>query len=106
MTTSFSDLTELDHDSLTKEHGLHLAQAHFSKFIGSKGLVIAARTDQEFTTCFWKGYLSYKSVRLKRLSKLELNGLNEDSAMNLAKVMHDLDIQPRVVLFDGKNVEG
>lgn len=105
MTVSFSDLTELDHDSLTREHGLQQSQIHFSKFIGKKGLVIAARTDQEFSESFWKGYLSHKSIRLKRLPVLELNGLSENSALHLAKVMHDLDIKPRKILFDGKDVD-
>lgn len=102
--TSFSDLSELDLELDDREHGQEIGCAHLGKFIGNKGLVIASHRYQYITEDFWRGYLSVKQQRLKKLSALYLTDLNEESALTLAKVMHDLNIKPRKIYFDGVEV--
>lgn len=101
--TSFSDLSVFDDYLSDPDHGREIAFAHMSKFIGNGGLIIACREDQTVTKEFWRGYLSVKQERLKAIRKLELVDLSEDSALNLATVMHDLRIKPRTVLFNGED---
>lgn len=105
MMVNFSDLTYLDYDSNDEELGLQIAQGHFSKFISGKGMAIEVLPAQTFGYLFWKGYLSFKIERIKKISQLELSGFSEDNALNLALAMHDLAVVPRKVLFDGKDVE-
>ncbi|QNI21144.1 hypothetical protein [Vibrio phage vB_pir03] len=102
--TSFSDLSELELELNDREYGQEIAYAHLGKFIGNRGLVIASHRHQFITEDFWRGYLSVKQERLKELSALYLTDLNEESALSLAKVMHDLNIKPRKVYFDGVDV--
>jgi hypothetical protein len=103
-TMSFSDLTPFTGSRMDSKLGREIATAHMSKFIGNGGLIIAVDREQHITQDFWRGYLSFKQERLKQLRKLELHGFNEETAKNLALVMHDMRIKPHSVFFDGEDV--
>ncbi|CAH0448130.1 hypothetical protein SM033_00306 [Vibrio phage vB_VpaM_sm033] len=101
--TSFSDLSTLGELLHCPDMGRDVATAHLGKFIGNKGLVIACDENQLVTKDFWRAYLSVKHERLKAVTKLQLVGLNEETALNLALVMHDMRIKPRNIIFDGES---
>lgn len=102
---SDSDLSHLDMMLDDPQHGILVASKHLGKFIGNKGLIITCHKEQTVTKDFWRGYLSVKHQRLKRLSNLYLVNLNDDTAKSLAEVMHDMNIKPYRIYFDGVDVD-
>lgn len=101
---SDSNLSHLDKVLDDPEHGILVASKHLGKFIGNKGLIITTSNDQTITKDFWRGYLSVKHQRLKRLSRLYLEGMNDETAKHLAEVMHDMNIRPYRIFFNGVDV--
>lgn len=94
-------------------YGPRLEDAHKSsaanqlinaKFIPD-GIEIKTESHQRISYRFWRGLLEHRLCRLKRLKQLRLSGLSDDSACELAKVLHDLSINPGTVIFDGVAVE-
>lgn len=52
------------------------------------------------TEAFWKAMLSFKRCRMTRIDHLVLNQFTDESLDALAKVLHDLDLEPDVIRMD------
>lgn len=103
--TSFSDLSTEATCLDNYDNGLSLAKVHLNRSIEYGNLVIACNPGQKISQDFWRGYLSFSKRRFRKLNKLDLVDLNEDSALNLALVLSDFKIQPRQVFWNGDSVE-